>query len=251
MRNALPASLAAVVLFLLAPHVRGQVTAPTASGDSAQGALLPYTAEFKSTIVRKLPDGGSVTTESTEIAAVDSKGRRMHSSTTKGQQSTTEVYVADPVTHTLSYWTVPGAKAQIMDAPDVGVDTDCSRKMKAINPLHPAGLPNLPIEDLGTKTVLGIPARGGRVVFMQGPVQRTNELWTATDTALEGLAVLTISKTGETQTFTHELTKFKQSEPDPELFVMPTGREITRKSGMEYYCDIRPGDRPAAAASPK
>lgn len=252
MRSTLPATLIPTAGFLLTLFLCGQAaTVPRASGDPAQAKLLPYTAEFKSTVVRTLSDGGSVTTESTEIAAVDSKGRRMHSSTTKGQQPTTEVYVADPLTHQLDYWTVPGSQAQIMDAPDVGVDTDCSRKLKAINALHPANVPNLPIEDLGTKSILGILARGGRITFMQGPIRRTNELWTAIDPGLDGLAVLTMTKTGESQTFTHELTKFTQSEPDPGLFVMPAGREITRKSGMEYYCDIRPGAGSAPAASTK
>ncbi len=252
MRNIPAASLIAGAFSLLTLHVGGQATAaPTPSINPQQAVRLPYTAEFTSTVVRRLPDGDSVTTESVEIAAVDSKGRRMHSSTTKGQRPATEVYIADPVNHTLSYWTVPGTTAQIVDAPDVGVDTDCSRRLKAINPLHPAGLPNLPVEDLGTKTIAGIPARGGRVSFKMGQTERTNELWTAIDPALGELAVLTIGLTGQSQTWTETLTRFTQSEPNSGLFVMPSGRQVTRKNGMAYYCGGKPGAAPASTAPAK
>lgn len=250
MGNRRAAKFIAAVLFLLIQHLShlsGQTTAPATSGGSPRTAPLPYTAEYSSTMLQNLPDGGSIAIESAETVAVDSKGRQMHSSTPKREGATTEVYVSDPTNQTLSYWSVPGTTAQVMHAPDLGMDTDCSRKMKAINVLHPAGLPNLPIEDLGTKTILGIPVRGGRVVFAKGLLTQTNELWTATDPELDRLAVLTISATGQSQTWTEKLTKFSQAEPDPKLFEMPAGRQITRKNGMAYYCDLHlPAATPAS-----
>lgn len=235
-RNRIPGVLTAAGLLFLVVRVGGQAARAAVADSSTQPAPLPYTAEFKSTVVRNLPSGGSVTTESTEIIAVDSRGRRMHSSTTAGQDPRTEVYVADPVGKTIEYWTVPGTTGQIVHMPDLGMDTDCSRKLKAINPLHPANVPNPRIQDLGTKTILGIPARGGRVSFTMGTVPRTNEMWTAIDPALNGLALLTIGVTGQSQTWTEQLTRFTQAEPDPKLFVMPEGREITEKNGMAYIC---------------
>jgi hypothetical protein len=234
MLKPLRAAFAVSGCILLTLHLGGQTpTTSSASDNSSQ--IAPYTAEFRSTNVRTLPDGSTVTTESTEVAAVDSRGRQMHSSTQQGNSGKTEVYVADPVNHTLSYWTVPGSTAQIMDAPDVGVDTECSRKMKAIDPLHPAGSQDPPIEKLGMRVILGVPAEGGRLSFTLGSLHRTNELWTAIDPALGGLRLLMIS-VDEFQKNTQEVTKFTLAEPDPKLFVVPAGRQITRKKGMEYYC---------------
>lgn len=153
-----------------------------------------------------------------------------------GQPAITHVQVSDPVSHTLKYWSVPGMTAQLVNAPDVGEDTDCARKMKAITPLHPANVGgDLPIKDLGTRTIQGIPVRGGQVTFTPSiirngsanPIQRTNEVWSATDPALDGLMVRMISTTGNEQTMTRELTRFTRGEPDAHAFEIPSDRAVT------------------------
>jgi hypothetical protein len=273
MHKWIPAILRVLVLAMLPMWALGQTapepTATKAPDTSAQIHQSPYTAQFKLTTVRKLPDGTGMTTQSTMIEAMDSQGRRMVSNTeasaTADQQMKTQIQVADPVNHTLSYWAVPGTTAQVVNAPDVGVDTDCSRKMRAIDPLHPVSLETsrgeqLPIADLGTKTIQGIEVRGGRVTFTptfvprgaSGAIQRTNELWIAVDRALGGLRVIEISTTtGQSETFTKELTSFAQSEPDHKLFQLPAGRQITTKNGMQYYCGVRPGQPSTATAAPR
>lgn len=231
-----------------------ETKAPETSRQSRQS---PYTAQFRLTTVRRLPDGTVTTTQSTMVEAMDSKGRQMVSDSetpaTADQQTKTQIQVSDPVKHTLNYWSVPGTTAQVVNAPDVGEDTDCSRKMKAIDPLHPVSLETsrgerLPIQDLGTKTIHGIEVRGGRVTFTPtfGPVQRTNELWTAIDPSLGDLRVLQISTTADQSVkFSRELTSFDPSEPDQKLFEVPAGRQITTKNGMEYYCGSVVGQRPS------
>ena len=124
--------------------------APTSSGFQSGEAKVyssssraAYTAEFRTTLEQRLPDGTSAKTESKEVDIVDSQVRHLVAVTESalaGQQPNTHVQVSDPVTDTLKYWSVPGTTAQLVNAPDVGEDTDCARKMKAITPLHPAKL---------------------------------------------------------------------------------------------------------------
>jgi hypothetical protein len=213
----------------------------------------PYTAVYKHTSVKTLADGSDVTTESTEVDMVDSKGRvRMDStgSSTKEKPSETQIHVSDPVNHTLAYWSLAGKTATVLNAPDVGDPNDeCARKMKAIDALHPvaAGGAKPRIEDLGTATINGIAARGGRVQFTVAvrnignamPYVRTNEMWTATDPDLNGLKVRVVSDAGQFGKTTQELAKLTRGEPDPAVFKVPQDRTVTTKDGRAYYCDIK------------
>jgi hypothetical protein len=233
----------------------GQATKATAE-KADQVPKQPYAVEFKTTLVKTLADGSTEASESSELDAVDSHGRKMFSNITVSAtgEKKTDVHTTDPVNHTLNYWSVPGTTAMVVNAPDVGEDTECSRKMKAISPLHPSGTQITPIEDLGTATMLGIAVHGGKVSFMpgifrmgEGPHMRTNEVWTATDPALDGLTVRVVSDGGPAGRSTREVVKFTPGEPDASLFQMPAGRTITTREGRAFYCDVKPVAKPPAA----
>jgi hypothetical protein len=230
--------------------------APSKMAGTTPVAKLPYTAEYKISTVKTLADGSTATSDSSEVHAVDSRGRMMGTYTPpfSGGLKRTDVQTSDPVNHTLNYWSVPGTTGMVVNAPDVGEDTDCSRKMKAVSPLHPVGKEQSPITDLGKTTILGLTVQGGRVSFMptifrvgDEPHLRINEVWTATDPALDGLIVRMITDGGAAGKSTRELVKFTPGEPDPALFKMPAGRLITTRDGRAYYCDVKPKGMPATA----
>jgi len=248
--------VAAVAVAGVALVADGQVAESSASAASATPVpKLPYTAEYKTTIIKTLADGSTVTSESSEVHALDSHGRGLgtYTTSTANGSKRTDFQTADPASHTLMFWSVPGTTGSVMHAPDVGEDTECSRKMKAISPLHPGGVAQPPITDLGTATIMGIAVQGGKVSFMPSifpagvePHVRTNEVWTATDPALDGLIVKTISDGGPAGKSTRELVKFTPGEPDPALFQMPAGRKITTHDGLEYSCNAKPSTAPPA-----
>jgi hypothetical protein len=188
------------------------------------------------------------------VRAVDAQGRR-YSAYTDGSNPT-QVQVSDPVGLAMSYWAVPGTKASLVHMPDLGEpESDCAKKMKAISPLHPAGGDATQPEDLGEQTFLGVRAKGGKLsikrtiyrVGLPGPVTQTNEVWTAEEPGLGGLVVHMVMATSDGSKTTDEMVEFKQGDPDPKLFEIPAGRDITRREGQAYICDIKP--RPAAAAT--
>jgi hypothetical protein len=247
--------LAAIAIACLVVAAEGQVAeSPLGVNDRTPAAKLSYTAEYRTTTEKTLANGSTVTSESKTVTAVDSKGRRvtMFTATAADGKETTQFGVSDPVNHTLRSWAVPGTTARVMNAPDVGEDTDCSRKMKAIGPLHPAGVnPPPPVKDLGTATIQGIETQGGEVSFSQaifrledGPKVITNQVWTATEPALDELLVRMISVGGPAGKSTRELVRFTRGEPDPSLFEIPPGRTVTTRDGLEYSCNAKPATAP-------
>ncbi|MGA3372690.1 MAG: hypothetical protein ABSC48_13120 [Terracidiphilus sp.] len=92
---------------------QGTAQAPRRSMQSQ----VPYTMEFKDTRVKTLANGTTIASESTEVRAVDSKGRILVSTTgfvaSGGQKRKTFVTVTDPVAGTSTSWTSPGASATV------------------------------------------------------------------------------------------------------------------------------------------
>jgi hypothetical protein len=82
---------------------------------------LPYLAEFKTTQVRTLADGSTVTDESTEVVAVDSQGRRLTATTTAPSSGDvtpkTRFTVIDPMAHVWISWASPGKIATVAAIP--------------------------------------------------------------------------------------------------------------------------------------
>src|SRR5581483_864011 len=100
---------AAAILFACLP---GSLAAAQAPAAAASTTHAPYIARFKGATIG--PDG-SLTSTSIMVEAVDSHGRHYVSYSEGkgpgGANGPTNFQVSDPVSHTMSYWSIPGTKA--------------------------------------------------------------------------------------------------------------------------------------------
>jgi hypothetical protein len=132
--------------------------------------------------------------------------------------------------------------------------------MKAMDALHPvdADVLNPPIEDLGTATINGVAAHGGRIRFTTtvhnagGNVtyKRMNEVWKAADPALDGLKVRVHTDGEQHGDISLELVKLTRGEPDPALFQFPKDRTVSTRDGQAYSCSVKPSATPTPPAPP-
>jgi len=92
--------------------------------------------------------------------------------------------------------------------------------------------PNMTIEQLGTREIQGIPARGVRTTKLgtekdgdwNGKLISEIELWVSDDLAAQMLSIANDLKTGTSGR--SELVAIKRGEPDPALFEIPKGYEV-------------------------
>jgi len=220
-------------------------------GNSARQAKLPYTAEFKTTNVRTLANGSTITRETTEIMARDSQGRTLTSTTStaqiEGQTVHTSVNVNDPVAKTLTYWSTPGQRVTVRNQQEQGAaGSGC-----AANTLPP--MPHTQIsqrekpkmEDLGTQTFEGVEAQGHRTtrtipvseIGNSDALVRVDEVWFSTTPGLSGINMRQVVDDPQAGKSTRELVKFTPGEPDPALFQAPQDFElVTEEIHNEVRC---------------
>lgn len=235
------------------------------TGNSAHTAQLPYTAEYKITHVRSLADGSTITQESTEVVALDSKGRRMTSTTVSqpaDKAQTTHVGVHDPVARTNSSWSVPGNKVTVTAMPEPGAArSSCvTSNSRAATP-HTSGIQREKpsTEDLGTESILGVEAHGYRTsttipagaVGNNEPLVHTTEIWTAIAPGLRSLVARNVSDDPQSGKTTRELASFNQAEPDAAVFQPPQDYEIVNKDAPGSTCASTEGaEKPMAPIDP-
>jgi hypothetical protein len=252
--------LLAVVAGLALPVLgqgTGQMRARTSTVELANHAAaprLPYTAEYKTTSIKTLADGTTITNEWTEVVATDSAGRHLTSTTTipheEGKTPWTVSHVSDPVAHTNLSWNSQNQTATLMKMPELGeVRSQCPEASSAIVMPRPAAQALAPherptVEDLGTETIQGVEARGRRTTTMtpagtvgnNEPIVRTREMWTAVDPRLRGILVREVNNDPESGKRTRELTSFTQTEPDLSVFQPPQEYEIVSKDAPAMGC---------------
>ena len=98
--------------------------------------------------------------------------------------------------------------------------------------------PNETVEDLGTATVNGVPARGTRLttVVPVGAIGNDREFrgiserWFSSDLNLLVKSVNTDPRFGTT---TYELTNISRQPPDPSLFQVPAGYDVVSNGGRQ------------------
>jgi hypothetical protein len=231
---------------------------------------LPYTAEYKTTTVKTLADGTTITHESSEVVAFDSQGRRMTATTTiplsADQTPLTHVSVFDPVAHTRTNWTVPGQKVTVNAMPTPGAARpSCAASTSAATPAFIGSIfgvdrtqpyrPN--VEDLGTETIQGVEARGRRTITTipagkignNAPIQRTTETWTAINPGLPGLLVRQVSDDPQAGKTNQELVNFTQAEPDAAVFQPPADYEVVNKEPPTPACPGTATSSPSTAST--
>lgn len=227
-----------------------------ASAGEAQ-AGLPYTAQFKTTTVRKLANGTTITHSSTSLVARDSEGRVRHEQSLSFGEVTPErkfISISDPVAHTWLNWSTGGPKVAQLD--HLLAEDEIRSRLQAIKTQRASGngaisgtttassntgtvqiARGIPLhrgmkqESLGSKTINGVVVDGERItttipvgkIGNDQPLTTTREFWRSPDL---GLTVLEMTDDPQNGTTTTELTTLDRNEPDPSLFRAPEGYTV-------------------------
>jgi hypothetical protein len=256
-----------VRLCLMVPAVGLALVAVYAAGQTSmvlpqQKPRQPYTAEFKTTTVRTLANGTTITRESTEIHALDRDGRSFVSTkelpTSADRPAVTRANAHDPVEGTDSNWDSGRSKATIVKLPPADQHQGCwatdsgrrwqfgsvPQRATALKNIAPAPVarPKPVNEDLGTTTIEGVEAHGTRITWTtpageignDAPLVRTEETWWATGIGLQLREVNDDPQTGKR---TREIVSLSLTDPDPALFQPPEGYEVVTETAHPVACE--------------
>lgn len=235
------------------------------AGDSSalQRRRAPYTAEFRTTTVRILTDGTTITRQTKQVEAVDSRGRTLRLTsnvpTTDGQPENVFGMVRDPADWSNTTWPSGSRQAivQKMPPPDQRHGcwaNDAGTARANYDPPDRAQLPQVAnldrvrpvIDDLGTDTIDGIPVQGRRItttieagrIGNNNPIVTTNEMWTAP--SLGGLTLRSESNDPQSGKTTRELVSLKVGEPDPAIFQPPSDYKVIVQEMHQVPCETLP-----------
>jgi hypothetical protein len=206
----------------------------------------PYTATWTEKTVQTLANGTTVTRESMTKFARDSSGRsytEMHNTLPAGpdgQPREVVVYhIFDTAARTTTMWNSETREATVTHRPEPS--TIQARAAQTLNaPSAPTVQTETPVrrqqaeaqrEELGTKTIVGVSAKGTRVtrVIPAGrdgndqPITTTQETWRSTE---YGIVLMSVNDDPRYGTTTHETTEFTPGEPDAALFRVPEGYSV-------------------------
>ena len=253
-------------LFMLVPAFGLALVSVYAAGQAPmvlphQRPSVPYTAEFKITRVQTLANGTTITSESTEIRAVDRDGRSVTSTknlpASTDRPTVTHTQVHDPVEGTESNWDSQRGKVMIVKGPPADQHqgcwaTDSGRRWKfgsipqraaTVNNISPApvAMPKPVVEDLGTTTIEGVEAHGHRYSWTtpagkignDAALVRTEEIWW-------GKTVGTLRQVNDDPQWgktTREVVSLSLTDPDPALFQPPEGYEVVTETAHQVACE--------------
>jgi len=214
-------------------------------------AKVPYTGTVKTTFVQKLPDDNSIRGVLISYEARDSAGRTI-SQTVQGcsfgvdgqRHERLMTTVNDPIAKTRANWKLGNAGepklawVNHLDVrqPTVEYTEDELAMLADRRRAFEAGMSYFQSEykweDLGTKQINGITAKGSRVTRTipageegnDKPTTVVTETWRSTDFAMTLYAVQDDPRRGR---ITMEFQDLKMGEPDPALFVPPSGYKIS------------------------
>lgn len=253
-------------------QVSASQTAATANSRISPPARLSYMAEYKIQRVQTLASGTSITHESKVITARDAQGRQMTatkvSPTSAAKEPIIHFQVFDPMDHITFTWSFPGQKVTRMAVPFYGaIQSSCGFAVARVQSLDCAtGATKETVEELGTKTIQGVEARGSRTSWTT-PAEyigkhkghkpqvcatevNTIELWKAIAPGLTGLVVRQVSENAYSGKMSKELVKFSQGEPDAAVFRPPSDYEIVNREVNTDPCISFEGMEPSAASNP-
>jgi len=206
----------------------------------------PYTAIRKTTRVQRLANGTTISHENTVKEARDSSGRTYRETRpeiaqgAEGEASNfVFVNVHDPVSRINMNWNSKSKEATVTHMPEHGqvkrIETQPTAENLASMPMVRQELIKPQIEELGTKTINGVEARGTRTtrvipVGREGndqPFTITHESWFSPELKL---MVMSINDDPRNGTSTMELTDIERAEPDPALFQIPEGYTVKERT---------------------
>lgn len=203
----------------------------------------PYSLVEKTTQVRTLADGTTMTTHREQRRMRDSEGRtRTEMGAVKdGQFELQNVSLVDPVARISVTMFVIGKTAIVTHFPEPKAPTpptpeqkaqmaEMRAKAEAYRKEHPAQPPNL--EDLQPETIAGVYATGRRLT-MTIPAGRegndrdihvVEDTWTSPDLKIRMRSTTDDPRMGK---LTTEVTELERNEPDPSLFQVPADYKVT------------------------
>ena len=195
----------------------------------------PYSAVQEHKTVQTLPDGSKVNKGVGNHAVLrDSAGRVRVEQVTmcKCKEVKVQVFVLDPVAHTLTTWSTEGEKvAMVFKLP---ADTPAPREVpvteaSGANSRRPQ--PIITTENLPTETLDGLPVKVVKTTTIvpagrsgnDADITKTHEVWTSEDLKLTMKEEWNDPRTGDR---TVELAKFTREEPNPALFRAPADFKV-------------------------
>ena len=214
------------------------------------GNRQPYTATFTQKQVQVLANGTTITHESTTRMARDSSGRtynEVHNPLPAGQdgqpRETVSYHVFDPVARTTMMWNSGSKEAHVVHMPEPqtiaarpappvpGASSTVRLPDTVPQPRVGRTQPDVQREDLGTKNIAGVNAKGTRItrVIPAGregndqPITITEEMWRSPE---YGLSLMSVREDPRYGTTTREATEFQAGEPDAGLFRVPEGYTV-------------------------
>jgi hypothetical protein len=195
----------------------------------------PFSATLETEWIQYTGGGGTVTLVNERPIVRDSKGRIYQERWAlvpkygKVKSQKMVIQIADPNQHTL-YSCAPYQHICELET------YDPTHELAAAEPRKP--IPNgtlvqdhLTIEDMGTRNIAGVDTVGRRetntidvgVMGNDQPLTASNETWHSQELAINLLSIRSGPMIGK-QNFT--ITELSATEPNPELFKVPTGYEI-------------------------
>ena len=199
----------------------------------------PYTLTRMVSSVQRLANGTTITRNMTIKEAKDSSRRvysEMHRIVPRldEEQKDSVVYtVADPQARTYLQWNSRSKEATLTREPEpITLRTSTPFAPQTLTTETPEHThPQVAREDLGTRTIAGLEARGTRTTRVipvgqeanDAPLTFTTERWISTEYSITVLMVRDDPRSG---TRTEVVTEFQPREPDPALFQSPEGYTI-------------------------
>jgi hypothetical protein len=185
---------------------------------------------------RTLDNGVNITRFGHHFVARDSSGRvrvEQPCGCDPAHEQLVEIYVVDPVAHTMTTWRVGGNSPKIAAVTKLPEERPREVKSAQVPVKATTGRPQpiiktevLPMEMIDnlpmkvTKTTTIVPAgRSGN----DAPITKTHELWTSEDLKLTFMEQWEDPRTGVR---TVGLANFSRAEPDPALFRAPVGYQV-------------------------
>lgn len=205
----------------------------------------PFTVEFKTTSVKTLANGSTITREGSEVQAADSQGRRLTAISTEqpSGEMTTVTVVNDPVAGTRTSWNTALQQVTVISTRSAaGASANCVQRAQR-NPPN-AQRPTMTTEDLGIETIEGVEAHGRRtttttpagMVGNSEPLVSTHEVWSSMTIKPYPLVLRQIDDDPQGGKTTREATRVSLSEPDQSLFQPPQGYEVVTRDPAPAAC---------------
>jgi hypothetical protein len=205
---------------------------------------IPYSAIVKSSFEQTLPDGSSIHGVTRARQARDSSGRTLNemvSGCVRGEDgqphARLQVNVNDPVNKTRMFWQVDDMAPKIVRLSYTNppprpplTPQELAARRKASQIQQPPRS-EFHQEDLGTKTINGLMAKGSRSVRTippgeegnQQPLEIVDEVWDSRDMAMILLRIHDDPRRGKS---TIEYEELNLQEPDPAMFAPPAGYKV-------------------------